>query len=52
MAPQVLGAQQVRRLPFTGISPAWAMLLGAGRWAGMLLGALGLLLLVRGMKQD
>ncbi|HEV2439873.1 MAG TPA: hypothetical protein VGX97_07405 [bacterium] len=49
----VLGAQQTRprTLPFTGLSAAWAMLISRGRWAGVLLGLLGLAFLVRGFRR-
>lgn len=49
----VLGAQQTgpRTLPFTGLSAAWAMLISGGRWAGVLLGLLGLTFLVRGLRR-
>jgi hypothetical protein len=49
----VLGTPRVRprTLPFTGLSAAWAMLISNGRWAGILLGALGLMLLVRGLRR-
>lgn len=49
----VLGAQQVRprTLPFTGLSAAWAMLISNGQWAGVLLGALGLMFLVCGLRR-
>lgn len=48
-----VSAQQTkpRTLPYTGLSAAWAMLISGGRWAGMLLSALGLLLLVRGLRR-
>ncbi len=49
----VLGAQQTRprTLPFTGLSAAWAMLISGGRWAGVLLGLIGLAFLVRGLRR-
>jgi hypothetical protein len=49
----VLGAQQTRprTLPFTGLSAAWAMLISGGRWAGVLLGVLGLTFLIRGLRR-
>ena len=49
----VLGAQQTRprTLPFTGLSAAWAMLISGGRWAGVLLGILGLTFLIRGLRR-
>ena len=54
-APQQMaaGTAQVkpRTLPFNGLAPAWAAFITGGRWAGSLLGMLGLLLLVRGFRK-
>jgi hypothetical protein len=50
VTPQVLGAQQVRQLPYTGLPAAWALVTITSRWIGLAAGVLGLLLLVRGLN--